>query len=99
MTESITLSKQDLQKMIDDAAKKAATDVLEKIGLGDETAKTDLEDLRRFISSMRFVRNTAIRGFIQSLVDKAVTIILLILAMKYFPQIGSHTSDLIPPIQ
>lgn len=55
---SVQLTPQELEEMLDRAAKKGARAALEELGLHDENAPQDLDELRGLLSAWRDTRKT-----------------------------------------
>ena len=55
---SVQLTPQELEEMLDRAAKKGARAALEELGLHDESAPQDLDELRGLLSAWRDTRRT-----------------------------------------
>lgn len=53
----VTLSQSMLDEIVEAAAERGATRALEKVGLHDDKAGKDLNDLRTLLSSWRTVKN------------------------------------------
>ena len=53
---SVQLSPEELEEILDRAAKRGARAALQELGLHDESAPKDLEELRSLISSWRETR-------------------------------------------
>lgn len=62
---SVTLTTEELQKMLNQAGEHGAKAALERIGLHDEGAGKDIEDLRGLLSSWRDTRTTIWRTMIK----------------------------------
>jgi len=59
----VTLSQSMLDEIVEAAAERGATRALEKVGLHDDKAGKDLNDLRTLLSSWRTVKNGVLTSF------------------------------------
>lgn len=57
MEETITMSKEEFDKHLEDAAKKGARAVLTELGLDDINAVHDIKDLRDLLSAYKTARS------------------------------------------
>lgn len=57
----VTLTKTELQKLVEDAAEKGAANALKLVGLHDDDAAKDLVELRTLLDSWREVRKAALQ--------------------------------------
>lgn len=55
---TVALSKIELELMLDRAAKRGAREALQEIGLSDETARKDVEDMRSLLTAYRDAQST-----------------------------------------
>ena len=69
---NVTMTPEEFEAMLDRAAKKGARAALEELGLHDQNAEKDLEELRNLLSSWRDTKKA-----IWSTVVKVVTIAVL----------------------
>ncbi len=53
---NVTLTPEELEAMLDRSAKRGARAALEELGLHDETAAKDIEDIRELLASWRETR-------------------------------------------
>lgn len=73
---NVQLTPEELEAMLDRAAKRGARAALEELGLHDEDAPKDLDELRGLLSAWRETRKT----MVQTVVRIATTGLLLFIA-------------------
>ncbi len=76
----IVLTEAELQAMVDQAAKRA----LESVGLHDETAGKDVQDLRSLIDAWRGMKKTAMRTIVQALTVALLSVLALGASVKFW---------------
>lgn len=76
MSDVVTLTKAELEDMMHRAAERGASTVLERLGLHDEKAGTDIRDLRGLLDAWRWAKRTAWNTFIRW----SVTVLLSVIA-------------------
>jgi len=69
---NVTMTPEEFEAMLDRAAKKGARAALEELGLHDQNAEKDLEEIRNLLSSWRDTKKA-----IWSTVVKVVTVAVL----------------------
>lgn len=58
-----SLTKQELEQMLETAARKGAKEALSSVGLQDDDAGNDIRDLRQLVDGWRSMKRTALRTF------------------------------------
>lgn len=76
----IVLTEAELQTMIDQAARRA----LESVGLHDDTAGKDVQDLRSLIDGWRGVKKTAMRSVVQAATVTLLGLLVLGASVKFW---------------
>lgn len=76
----VVLTEAELQAMMDLAARRA----LESVGLHDETAGTDVKDLRSLIDGWRGVKKTAMRTVVQTATMALLGLLVLGASVKFW---------------
>ena len=69
---NVTMTPEELEAMLDRAAKKGARAALEELGLHDQNAEKDLEEIRNLLTSWRDTKKA-----IWSTIVKVVTVAVL----------------------
>lgn len=72
-----------LRALIEEACELGATRALRALGLGDDRARKDLDDMRELLSAWREAKVTAGRALIGWLVRCAVALLLIGAAVKF----------------
>lgn len=67
----------DLEKLIEEASNRGANRALERVGLHDESAGRDIQEIRTLLSSWRSVKSEAIKS-VTGLVTKTLLVAILI---------------------
>lgn len=80
--DAVRLSKDELDVLLIEAARKGAQEALERVGLGDEQAAGDVREWRGMLESFRYMKRTVIKSAIGRLVDYGIMIVLFGLAAK-----------------
>lgn len=71
-----------LQAIVEEAAQSGAARALQSLGLTDDRAGHDIEELRQLVQGWRDVKKSALRSLVGWLVRTAVALLLLGLAFK-----------------
>lgn len=71
-----------LQRMLDEAAKRGADEALARIGLSDEGSAKDIGDLRELLVSWREVRSAALKTAAKTITILVISVLLLGLGIK-----------------
>jgi hypothetical protein len=71
-----TLSDEQLERMLDRAAKRGAREALKEVGLGDENAGNDIHEVRSLLTAWRSTK----QAIWTQVVKMVVTLILLAMA-------------------
>lgn len=79
----MVLSEDKLQEMLANAAEAGAKRALERLGLHDEHAAKDVQDMRGLLEAWRDVRRTAWQTFVQSCV-KGLLLVIVLGSATYF---------------
>lgn len=72
----LSITEDKLQAMLDRAAEDGARRALERLGLHDEDAATDVHDMRSLLEAWRDVKRTAWHTFVQTVVKGLLLIIV-----------------------
>ena len=83
---SLILTEEKLQEMLHKAAETGAKRALERLGLHDEDAAKDVEEMRSLLEAWRDVRRTAWQTFVQSCVKGLLLVIVLGSATYFWKQ-------------
>lgn len=67
----------DLEKMMEEAANRGANRALERVGLHDESAGRDIQEIRTLLSSWRSVKSEALKS-VTGMLTKTLLVALLI---------------------
>lgn len=82
---------QDLEEMMQRAARNGATEALQRLGLTDDDAPRDMSELRGMLSAWRTARSELYKTTIHWLTIVGLTAIAAILGIRYFGvKIGSN---------
>lgn len=65
----VQIEKEELQKMLDQAAQVGAMHALIDIGLADEDAPHDLKELRQLLCTFRAAKKTALHSIVRRVTD------------------------------
>lgn len=79
---ALTINHSQLQKLLEEAAEKGASNALKSIGLSDENAFTDIRELRSLMTSWREVRKSALQATVKLLTTALLGALLLGLGIK-----------------
>ena len=71
-----------LQAIVEEAAEAGAARALKRLGLMDEKAGDDIQELRELVQGWRDVKKSALRSFIGWLMRSVVALLLLGLSFK-----------------
>ncbi|PZQ48899.1 MAG: hypothetical protein DI551_00785 [Micavibrio aeruginosavorus] len=82
MTETITMSRAELQSICDAAAESAAKKVLADLGLADEHAIHDIRELRTLVQAFRMAKKTAFKTAVRRITDFIFISVLVGIAAK-----------------
>lgn len=85
---NVTLTPEELETLLDRAAKKGARAALEELGLHDDTAAKDIEDIRELLASWRETR----KAVWSTVVKIATTGTLLFIAGAVWVSVKSNIS-------
>jgi hypothetical protein len=85
---NVTLTPEELETLLDRAAKKGARAALEELGLQDDSAAKDIEDIRELLASWRETR----KAVWSTVVKIATTGILLFIAGAVWLSVKSNIS-------
>jgi len=85
---NVTLTPEELEALIDRSAKKGARAALEELGLHDDSAAKDIEDIRELLASWRETR----KAVWSTVVKIATTGILLFIAGAVWLSVKSNIS-------
>jgi hypothetical protein len=85
---NVTLTPEELEALLDRSAKKGARAALEELGLHDDTAAKDIEDIRELLASWRETR----KAVWSTVVKIATTGILLFIAGAVWLSVKSNIS-------
>lgn len=85
---NVTLTPEELETLLDRAAKKGARAALEELGLHDDSAAKDIEDIRELLASWRETR----KAVWSTVVKIATTGILLFIAGAVWLSVKSNIS-------
>jgi 2-iminoacetate synthase ThiH len=80
--QTVTLSHEQLEDMLEAAADRGARKALASVGLHDENAPTDIRQLRDLLSMYRIVRKSALAAFGQALMFALIGAAALWLGIK-----------------
>lgn len=61
----VTMTKLELEQLVERSARRGAKEALASIGLHDETAGKDIHDLRQLIEGWRDVKKSVINTFVK----------------------------------
>ena len=75
--ELITLSRRDLEALVERAAESGSRKALAAVGLHDDDAPGDIRDLRGLIDGWRSLKRTALKSLIGLIVKGFVVIVLI----------------------
>lgn len=64
----VTMTKLELEQLVERSARRGAKEALASIGLHDETAGKDIHDLRQLIEGWRDVKRSIVNTFVKWLV-------------------------------
>jgi hypothetical protein len=85
---NVTLTPEELEALLDRSAKKGARAALEELGLHDDSAAKDIEDIRELLASWRETR----KAVWSTVVKIATTGILLFIAGAVWLSVKSNIS-------
>jgi hypothetical protein len=85
---NVTLTPEELEALLDRSAKKGARAALEELGLHDDSAAKDIEDIRELLASWRETR----KAVWSTVVKIATTGILLFIAGAVWVSVKSNIS-------
>jgi hypothetical protein len=85
---NVTLTPEELEALLDRSAKKGARAALEELGLQDDSAAKDIEDIRELLASWRETR----KAVWSTVVKIATTGILLFIAGAVWLSVKSNIS-------
>jgi hypothetical protein len=85
---SITLTPEQLEAMLDRAAKKGARAALEELGLHDGNGPRDMGEIRELLSAWRDTRVTFRRTFVRMATSAVLIFIAAAVWMSFKNQIG-----------
>jgi len=85
---NVTLTPEELEALLDRSAKKGARAALEELGLHDDTAAKDIEDIRELLASWRETR----KAVWSTVVKIATTGILMFIAGAVWLSVKSNIS-------
>ena len=71
-----------LQAIVEEAAEAGAARALKRLGLMDEKAGDDIQELRKLVQGWRDVKKSALRSFVGWLMRSIVALLLLGLSFK-----------------
>jgi hypothetical protein len=82
----MVLTEEKLQEMLHKAAETGAKRALEQLGLHDEDAAKDVEEMRSLLEAWRDVRRAAWQTFVQSCIKGLLLVIVLGTATYFWKQ-------------
>lgn len=85
---SVTLTVEEIEAMLDRSAKRGARAALEEIGLHDHTAARDIEDMRSLLISWRETRQTVWRTMVKWLTTALLGFILFAVWTQVKNEVG-----------
>jgi hypothetical protein len=85
---SISLTSQDLEDMLDRAAKKGARAALEELGLHDGGASNDINEIRGLLAAWRDTRTTFRRTFVRMATSAVLIFITGAVWLSFKNEIG-----------
>lgn len=85
---NVTITPEELEAMLDRAAKRGARAALEELGLHDENAGRDIEDMRELLASWRDARRTAWRTIIKWVTTATLGFIVLAVWTQVKGEVG-----------
>ena len=74
---TIVMSQQELDTILDEAARRGGILALKEVGLNDDNASGDLRDLRALLVSWREVRKSALQAIVKVLTTALLGALLL----------------------
>lgn len=77
-TDMISLTKEQLQKLLEDAAKEGVKQLFLEVGLDDEQAWKDLREAGQIVRSFRMAKTVVIKKFWTSALDYSVKFIIML---------------------
>ena len=83
---TITITPEELETMLDRAAKKGAKQALSSIGLHDETAGRDISEMRNLLDTWRDTR----KGIWSTTVKMSTIAIITFIAASVWMQLGNR---------
>ena len=78
------MTPEELEDMLDRAAKRGATAALREVGLHDDEARKDLQELRSLLEAWRDTR----RGVLSTIVKMSTVAVITFIAASLWMQIG-----------
>lgn len=81
--ETITITKEDLERIVEEASEKAANAVLSKLGLGDPEAHEDIRDLRNLLDAYKQAKTTMWKAVIDWVAKLLLGALIFGLAAKF----------------
>lgn len=85
---NVTLTTEELEAMLNRAAKRGARQALEEIGLHDEHAGKDIEDIRGLMASWRETRRTIWRTLIKWVTTAMLGFIVFAVWTQFKNEVG-----------
>lgn len=82
-TQGRSVSLIEIRALIEEASDRGAVRALERLGLGDDDAKADLDELRDLLSAWRDAKSSAIKGTIHWLLRFILVLALFGLATRF----------------
>ena len=85
MSSGITLSAEELEEMLDRAARRGAKEALAALGLHDDSAGKDINEMRDLLDTWRDTR----KGIWSTIVRMATIAVLTFIAASVWMQLGN----------
>jgi hypothetical protein len=82
MTDTVTMPREALEAMLEDAAERGAKRALASVGLGDEDAPDHIRGLRDLFAMYRVVRNGALKQIGQAIALVLIGALVLFVSTK-----------------
>jgi hypothetical protein len=85
---NVQLTHEELEAMLDRAAKRGARAALQELGLHDENAPRDLDELRGLLSAWRDTRSTMWQTVVKIVTTGALMFMMAALWMSFKDRVG-----------
>jgi 2-iminoacetate synthase ThiH len=85
---NVQLTHEELEAMLDRAAKRGARAALKELGLHDENAPRDLDELRGLLSAWRDTRSTMWQTVVKIVTTGALMFMMAALWMSFKDRVG-----------